>query len=567
VEINFDDLSEKLPAKFSEMLKVAGKSKLGWKFSGRLPDESEIKNLTTASSFDLEKDIRFLDMLEAYFLMQDIGVDLALGDDKFLNIKSVYTDPPLQYSFNQNTGKGKMDGGIFVENAEIKDIGDAPSGNFKKPLKANLSFSGEHDYLKSFNFSQAITLDPINIKETFNLNLSGLESLLEPDIKLPLLLKRIGGTAKWTANLTGKPDITGIIDNLDIDGNLEASLALKIVPDKNINAEILADVSGMNVVMGKQLSVNNLNLDLDLEKNYSIISGKKKNEQQSSKKNIPLSVRVMRAESDSTTIRSPLSGTSGTNNISQRFISKIEKRLNTEHTVTFKSAHVEAGPIPLDIEHSNIDFYLNKGLPEAEYFRFDLLGGTLTGSIAVTEKDSQFFLQLMLMFSGIDFSKIFPDTEFDSENKDAEVSGQLMVFVPMLSNLDLLLQGLELDLKFTHISSRALERLLYALDPSESDESIVSQRTILRIGSPKQINITVKDGFFSLTGEIDAAGVSIKIPKIERVDITKVAGLEKYEEHLASLDSVVEILKITSANVIKILPNQNDIKFETINEE
>jgi len=124
-----------------------------------------------------------------------------------------------------------------------------------------------------------------------------------------------------------------------------------------------------------------------------------------------------------------------------------------------------------------------------------------------------------------------------------------------------------LDLNLSRIGTRSLERFLYALDPSESNEAIVSQRRLLRLGSPRWINVYVKDGRLSMEGEVDAQGVTVAIPSLRRMHIANVTGLDDYAEHLVSLDPLIAVLKICAANGIKIGKDGEYLQFQTLKQK
>ncbi|MEZ4579557.1 MAG: hypothetical protein R2875_16570 [Desulfobacterales bacterium] len=50
---------------------------------------------------------------------------------------------------------------------------------------------------------------------------------------------------------------------------------------------------------------------------------------------------------------------------------------------------------------------LAEGLPDLDYFQFNLLGGTVNGSIALVKDAADFKAKTALTFSGINFAQIF----------------------------------------------------------------------------------------------------------------------------------------------------------------
>ncbi|MFQ5485946.1 MAG: hypothetical protein ACE5DO_11530, partial [Desulfobacterales bacterium] len=102
------------------------------------------------------------------------------------------------------------------------------------------------------------------------------------------------------------------------------------------------------------------------------------------------------------------------------------------------------------------------------------------------------------------------------------------------------------------IGSRSLEGFLYMIDPSESNETISSQRRLLQIGTPTWIELTIKNGILSLYGEVKVKGISIKIPSLERLNIGNLPGLANIEEQLTGLGQIIKLLDIYTKNSLKI---------------
>lgn len=555
VFIDMTPLSEKLIARFYDKIRLTGRTKLNWDFAGRLPHKQEIAKLASLT-INFKDDLGFVDRFAAGCKLQDVGVDLTVSESNHLKIKSISTGSPLSYSLDNKTGKGKFDGKIFlrgIDKVPFNIIAD-------KHLNADILVSGAHDYLESATYSQVAQLKPANIKHTFDLSLSGLDRIFKRNLKmpLPLWLKYIGATARGTLNVAEETNLTGFAESLDFDGRVETGLELTLVPDENIKLKAWALSPAMNVKLGKLFSVKSLKTNLNLKKDYRITVEDEIKAEQS--KIVPLSVRVLKVEPE------PIAGSSiaftAEDAAVTKFTGALQNRFSAQHAIAFKSAYMGFGPLPLSVDHAVIDFDLNKGLPASDYFKVELLGGTVIGSVAVLQENDLFFLQTQLAFSGLNTEKIYaPDNAKD--NDDSELSGQLWTLIPLSSRMSTLLQQFQMDLNLSRIGTRSLERFLYALDPSESNEAIVSQRQLLRLGSPRWINVYVKDGSLSMEGEVDAQGVAVAIPGLRRLNVANVTGLDNYAEHLASLDPIVEVLKICAANGIKISKGGKHLKFQT----
>jgi hypothetical protein len=555
VFIDMAPLSEKLIARFYDKIRLTGRTRLNWDIVGRLPHKREIAKLASLK-INFKNDLGFVDRLNTSCRLKDVGVDLTVSKSNHLKIKSISTGSPLSYRFDNKTGKGKFDGKILIRGIDKVPFNIVAD----KHLRADIVVSGEHDYLESATFSQVAELKPANIKHTFDLSLSGMDRIFKRNLKmpLPLWLKHIGATARGTLNVSKETNLSGLGERLDFDGRVETGLELTLVPNENIKLKAWALSPAMNVKLGKLFSVKSLQTNLNLKKDYRIITEEKIKAEQS--KIVPLSVRVLRVESG------PVAGSSSVfaaeDTAVTKFTGALQNRFSAPHAIAFKSAYMGLGPLPLSIDHSVIDFDLNKGLPTSDYFKLELLGGTVIGSVAVLQKNNLFFLQTQLAFSGLNTGKIYPPANAKI-NDDSELSGQLWALIPLSSQTSTLLQEFQMDLNLSRIGTRSLERILYALDPSESNEAIVSQRQLLRLGSPRWINVSVKDGSLSMEGEVDAQGVPVAIPNLRRMHIANVAGLDNYAEYLAGLDPLIAVLKVCAASGIKISKDGKHLKFQT----
>jgi len=219
--------------------------------------------------------------------------------------------------------------------------------------------------------------------------------------------------------------------------------------------------------------------------------------------------------------------------------------------VSFQSAQVSSGPVPLDVRHFSTDLDLEDGLPRIDHFTVDVLGGTVAGALSVLKRKTGYFLQGRLAFTGLQTGKILNETPM-AEGEDTEINGQLSVLLPLSTRMNPLIRDMHLDLNLSHIGRRAMERMLYALDPSESNETIVSQRRVLRMGSPRWVHMVIKDGSLSIGGEITVGGTVLKIPKLDRLNLANLQGLDRFESYLGFLKPMIQALEISSATMFRV---------------
>jgi len=247
--------------------------------------------------------------------------------------------------------------------------------------------------------------------------------------------------------------------------------------------------------------------------------------------------------------------------MARRLMEDLRGRIAKRPSLSFDSAHIETGPLGLDISNYEMEFRLAHFLPSIDYFQFDVMGGTFVGAVSISRDRDLFILDMDCTFSGLDANRLSPlsllpgpakSPSQTSENlpDDTELSGELSLRLPISEDPDQVLNNLSAALRLTHIGSRTLERFLYAMDPYESNETISKQRNILRQGTPRWIDLEIRHGNLSLTGEVEVKGVSVQLPSIERFNVTALPLHRKLEKHLSSLGPVVNSLKALSADVI-----------------
>jgi hypothetical protein len=259
-----------------------------------------------------------------------------------------------------------------------------------------------------------------------------------------------------------------------------------------------------------------------------------------------LSVEVINPESES------LSFLNARVNTTRRILDDLRGMLNAKRSLSFDTAEFSVGALPLKINNHEMEFRLAKGLPSADYFQMDLLGGTLLGYLSISKRNDDFLFGLECSLSNLNASQLLPGQLNDISGEEAELSGRLSLLLPISQDSRQLLQELSLNLEMTHIGSRTLERLLYAMDPYESNETIVQQRKLLKIGSPRWINLLIDGGNMSLSGQLEAKGISLELPPVERFNLTNLPIHRQLEKSLSGVGGLKDLLHIISGDSIFI---------------
>ncbi len=553
IDSDLNALVKKIPSKFLSGISSAGNLDISLNTAGRRPDAEEIDLLKKKQFTD---NLTFLDRFNFGINLENGSVEISKQDQNPIIIESITANPLLSYELFGKTGKGDIVSAITV--ASLKGL---PGLNPDAPLSSELSLSASHDYAKTINLDQSLTVSPAGIDESIHITIDGLDRIISrsPLPGLPMWISKMGADISANVKI---PDCTALkamglpgLSETDLDGLISAGIAFALIPDHSVDGSISLTVNDMNFTMPKTVSVEKVNANIDFAKSYRIQSADKA---QPFSDRAGLSANVIDSGRQSSLFSQ--------NSDIYRHIRLLHERMNPEPAILFQKADVLAAPFPLIIDESMVMLNLNKGLPNLDYFRFNLLGGTINGSIALVKKQAQtknpFHVSTALTFSGINTAQFFPGAFSKDDYSKADISGSLYADFPVTDQLQTILEDAAITVEFTRIGSRALERMLYALDPYESNEAIVSQRRLLKSGSPKKIRLDIKDGFLSLRGKVAIKGIEISLPAIRRLNIAQVPGLDRFGEKLSGLTPVIAILQKISAEKIVINKQKNSINFE-----
>jgi len=540
--VNLGEIPEELFGEYKGRVKMSGDILLAWRFSGRLPDSNEKELLAGVSGISTGEALAFIDHADIKCSINKMKTHVDLPGGETVTVGAISASPLIGYVYNHKENTGEI-----IGNISMKDIRWVPDYGMEAPMAVNVSMKGDHQGLHRIRFSQEMILEPFAIEQSFDFTLFGADKILEEKLqtKPQAWLTKAGGSLHTLIRIKDLSGIKLLKTDLDCSGAMEAGIRLGLLPRKMVDAKIWANVTETNVVLGDVIAVNDFYGRLNIEKRFKIVSAKEKDSGRPASGMRPLSTRVMENAFE---IMPKTVASAGK---SQWHYAADKNRFNPERTVGFSSAHIKKGPVPINVEMFKADVILENGLPGIERFQNDIFGGTVSGAIKICEAEEKFFLKVIINFTGIDFETILPEEKKRAETEDTEVSGHLKLYIPITDNIDTFLAKMENHLIFTHIGSRALERLLYAVDPYESNEAIVSQRRLLKKGSPKWMELKIKDGSLSMRGELTIEGVDVEIPRLERLNITNLPGTDKYGGYLVGLKPVVKMLEIASSNMIE----------------
>ena len=537
------------PAALKPKGRFTGRMETDWRLQGRRPTAKELAGLSD-NTLSLEKRLQhsgFLEKLDLKTQFINMGIKLPLASGETLSVQGIHSPDPLMIS----ASKG-LDAISFEGKINFDKIHSLPSlGNLKTPLSAGLSFKAVARNLNSLELWETLHVAPLAVEQTLELSLNKLNRLLRKKVNpdLASILKLLEARVKAGFSVNMGPGLAPFSQGLTLEGPLKGRLELQLHGGKTVSARTFLESEGLNAALASKLNINNLKTHIQLEKTYRLAFGPQKVAPRENTKALSLTVLEPGMRSGQTLKFS--------NPLSQRLVDDLRGRLSRKPTLSFDSARLEGGPFPIELDNAQLQMRFNH-VPSVDYFQMDIMGGTLLGEMRIIKRHGLYLLQMDGGFSGLDADRLLRGRDtggFRNQTaggEDTRVSGQVSLQIPMDPNAGTVMNNLNAVFRLTHIGARSLERLLYAMDPHENNESIVQQRALLRKGTPRWIEVTIRHGNLSLTGEVAVGGSSINLPPIKRLNVTALPIQKRIQNLAAAMVPLVKGLKILSADTLRV---------------
>lgn len=546
-----------LAEKFKGLIKpdIAGNGILDLELNinGRLPDEKAMAGL---KKMQLDGNLDFLNALALTVMLPEGRLELGLDEKNRLTMGTISCDPLLAYTLNGPTGAGKLSC-----RWRIGDIDGIPGLKPEAPLSVDLIVDAGHLFLSAVDLDQRLNIDPVGIRQAVTLSLDGLDRLLiSGNTGAPYAaLSRVNATMSAgmdIADLSKIKDmgVSGMPD-MNLSGSVAARTGLHLIPGNRITGDVRIDIERANLDLKDALAITGADAGIEWSKTYRMVILDPEHPDRLTGGPL-LSKQVLQPETLGT-LGSRKSG----NDIYQHLKQKKE-RANPSSEISIASVSMRKGPLPVHVGPSRIVMDVVNGVPGINYFQFDLLGGTINGSVNLLNDQKDFQIRSTLNFSGVNTAAFFPELYSGRDDPRAEIMGMVFADIPVTHQVPILLENITISIEFTKIGSRAIERLLYALDPHESNEAVMAQRRILKNGSPRWIRLDIRDGFLSIRGEVTIRNINIPLPTIQRLNIARLPGIEKFESAAAPLEAIALLLSRLSAETLAVSPDGQTVIFK-----
>ncbi|MFC1867643.1 hypothetical protein ACFL0H_05870 [Thermodesulfobacteriota bacterium] len=555
IDLNLQNLASLVPAGFMSKADLEGEIEVGWEFLGRLPQKEEIDRLTRGD-IPLPQRLRqtgFVEKLEVVTSLDNVGTELTFKDNSSLKVSRIRSTTPLKFVIEDSLKKGRVEGEIVFGRIEA-----LPSlGRLNQPVQASITLSCVQEDLRTVNLSETMHIHPINLHQSARLSMDNVDQFFINGLKspLPVIMEKLEGFATGEVRSDLGPELNRYLKGLSLKGQVEAGAEIYLTGGEDVKVNTWLKSPGLDARLGSGVLVRNMQSHINLEKRYALTRSGDSDHVEKPGLN-SLSTQVLNPEKGSQAFNGLRDSTA------RRIMDDLRGRLAPQPSLSIESTDIRVGPLPIRIYNQELEFRLVRGLPNIDYFQMDLMGGTVVGSMSISKNEKDFVLETSCSLSGLNANSLLPVGIEEVPDEEAELSGQLSLRLPLYTNVRQVLRDIRAHVDLTHIGARTLERFLYAMDPYESNEAIVRQRSLLRIGTPRWISLNIEHGNLSLFGQVEAKGITVDLPRIDRFSLTGLPALRQFEKGLSGLGAVIKLLQAVSADSI-YLDNDGIIRFNS----
>ncbi|MDZ7830503.1 MAG: AsmA family protein [Desulfobacterales bacterium] len=536
-DIRLDRIVKALHLEERLNMEASGDANVRVQIAGRRPDPRQLEDL---KAFKINENLGFLDLCKITLNLADGGLRYQKDKDDRVTIDGISGDPLFAYTLSGKNADGKLSSQIHI-NRVMDVMGMQPAD----PVSGRFMLDLRHKGLDRMNVTQHLQIQPGNIDQSIEIALDGIT----PDIwaKSPYeIFQQISGRAAANVTLQESRALKNFklpaLSAIDVNGAIESSVTVQKRPADTVEADVQLNMREFSAEMGDLFAFSGINGNIGLSRKVTIKPAASMTD--GDRSSTRLSQQMMQGSRDSLMTDATAAGAfSGSMN-------PLTGHADRKQGISLQSGKISAAGVPIRIGPSRINIGLSRGLPAIDSLKLDILGGTLIGDLLINPQSGGYFLETRMNFTGLDAASIFPEAAADMKSGASEISGAIYANIPVARKMENLLENAEVVIEFRKIGSRALERLLYALDPYESNEAIVSQRRLLRMGSPKQVQLSIKDGFLSLEGSVLVKSVPISIPPLQRLNIARLPGIQAYANTLSVMAPIIQLLDLASAETL-----------------
>lgn len=529
--------------------KVSGVLEAAWTAAVVLPQAGAQTSASQSAKQRLQS-LRALHSLVASLSLGNISVDwpqrnLDGSPGEPLRLRGLTTPKPLRIATTNGAEESTLAGSVaFGPLASLPGVGP-----LARPVSGLLTLNAAQQDARSVQVSQMLRLDGFGLEQNLTLNMDKLDALLDMEGSgqrqeskadtLTALLQRANGTLSFSLR-TGLDALPPRAEKaISGKGRVEVGAEAKLIGGRSLAVAGRFLSPGLNLSLGPALAVTGLYSNLALHKRYTLGFGPNCG-----------SAALVESKPLSEYVFDQLPAAKSLSPSPESFALRSlysQQDARTAGGFGFSQLVLRSGPLPLAVSDMNLRLDTSGPLPIVRSFRLGLFGGNILGSAALRGGLGRYSLETDFAFTGLDAAQMLPGRGAQDYGDQAETSGRISLRMPLTADADSLLRQLKLRADITKVGPRTLERMLYALDPDEQNETIVQQRRLMGIGYPRNVRLNIDYGNLSLSGQVEVKGFRLDLPTIDRLAVGNLPVRTQLEPALARMPRLIEMLDMLSA--------------------
>ncbi|MHC1751808.1 hypothetical protein [Humidesulfovibrio sp.] len=468
------------------------------------------------------------------------GQKPAANTTEILRLRGVSTPKPLRLNVTNGAQDARLAGSVA-----FGPLDSLPGvGKLDKPLRGLLTLNAAQQGARSVQLSQMLRLEGLNTDQNLTLTLDKLDAVLERDKdRLAAALELLDGSFSFSLG-TGLDALPSgaAAKGLSGSGRLAASAEGRLSGGRSLALSARVSSPGLDLRLGPDLGVSGLTSSLHFARRYRLTRGLQCPIAGEASP-LPLSEQVF--DLFPTQSQTPSNGGEALGQLL-----RTDSTRATAGALGFARLKRNSGGTSLDIRDFEARLDDSGPVPGLRSFRAGVLGGNILGSAHINKSAGSYSLDADLAFTGIDPGRLLPDKTPRDQGEQAEAAGRITLSLPITPDPEQLLRRLSLRADLTKIGPRTLERILYALDPQEQNETIVQQRRLMGIGYPRNLRVAAAYGNLSLSGAVEVKGFRLDLPPVDRLGVANLPIKHQLAKPLAAVPGLIKLLDAASGSLI-----------------
>ncbi|MDR3641579.1 MAG: hypothetical protein P4L39_09690 [Humidesulfovibrio sp.] len=531
--------------------KASGALALDWKLAATLPESQAPTKAgqQPAKPQKLSQTIKglgYVSKAEAVLNIAGVSLDWPLAAKpgqaaEVLRLRGISTPRPLRLTTRDGAKESTFKGSLaFGPMDALPGV-----GRLATPLRGLVTVNAAQQGARSVQLSEVLHLDGFALDQNLALTVDKLDKVLDRDAdRLAAVLELADGQASFSLTtgdlasaLAAKRGGKGVTGK----GRLEAGAEARLSGGRSLALSARLLSPGLDLTLGPDTAITDLTSNVRLARRYSLAPGLRCPDAVETELT-PLSEQVFNLFS------TPQSTPTASEALGQLLRTEAPKA--TGGTFGLARLKLKSGGLPLDIRDVELRLDDSGPVPGLRSFRAGLLGGNVLGSAMIRKNAGRYSLIADMAFTGIDPARLFPAKGPKDQPGQAETSGRVRLETPLTADPEALLQQLNFRADITRIGPRTLERMLYALDPEEQNETIVQQRRLMAIGYPRFLRVAAAYGNMSVSGAVDVKGFQLDLPQLDRLGIANLPLRKQLTKPLATVPTLIKALDAASGSRI-----------------